>query len=82
MFDIFTSPSGKKETTKGKIIGILAGILVASGFYALNTALHMFSPAVAAGFALFFLIITTYEVRNRLAKKEEQPTEKENLEQK
>jgi len=69
MFDLFTKPSGKKETTKGRIIGIFAGVFVASGFYALNDALDMFSPLVATGLTLFFLIITTYEVRKRLAQR-------------
>jgi len=70
MFDMFTKPSGK-ETTKGKIIGILAGIIVGSGIFALCIALELFSPTISAVLALFFFIITTYQVRLKLAKKEE-----------
>ena len=70
MFDLFTRPEGT-ETTKGKIIGVGAGILVAAAFFAINSAVHAFSPTVAALFSLFFLIITTYEVRRRLASKPE-----------
>jgi hypothetical protein len=71
MFELFTKPAGKKETARGVILGFLAGIFVASGFYALNQLLEMFSPPIDAGLALFFFIITTYEVRKRLAGKAE-----------
>lgn len=71
MFELFTKQAGKKETTRGVILGFLAGIFVASGFYALNQLLEMFSPPIDAGLALFFFIITTYEVRKRLAGKAE-----------
>jgi multisubunit Na+/H+ antiporter MnhG subunit len=70
MFDIFTKPSGE-ETTKGKLLGFLAGIIVGSGFYALSTSMQLFSPAMSAILAVFFLVITTYQVRQKLAKKEE-----------
>lgn len=83
MFDLFTSPAGQKETTWGKILGYLAGIFVASGFFALNQALDMFSSPIDLGLTLLFFFITTFEVRKRLAKKNQQiETEDENEDKK
>lgn len=75
MPELFTKSAGKKETTRGVFLGFLAGIFVASGFYALNQAIEMFSPPIDAGITLFFFIITTYELRKRLAGKGVQSVE-------
>ena len=77
LFNIFTKPEGE-ETLIGKTIAIIVGLIAGSGIYAVLNFISAnasegigMSPTVNLILAVFIWIITTYEMRRRLAKKPE-----------
>ena len=72
MLDLFTKPEGE-EGALGPILGVLAGVVVSSGFWVLSSRLELFSPMWTNIGAVVAFIIVAYNVRLAMVKKPKEP---------